>query len=52
MKALMRERVEGVTPVQQQTDQIEKLVVSVGKLLCTVCEEEAVLKKCILELHH
>ena len=48
----MRERAEGVTPAQQQTDQIEKLVVSAGKLFCTAYEEEVVLKKCILELHH
>ena len=52
MKALMHERAEGVTPAQRQTDQIEKLIVSVGKLFCTACEEEVVLKKCILELHH
>ena len=51
-KALMRERAEGVTPVQRQTGQIEKLVVSAGKLFCTACEEEVDLKKCIIELHY
>ena len=42
----MRERAEGVTPAQRQMDQIERLVVSAGKLFCTACEEEVVLKKC------
>ena len=36
MKALMHERAEGVTPAQRQTYQIEKLVVSAGKLFCTI----------------